>query len=213
MLQKRVDRGSGRDPASLSGRGPTPGSQPFHSYDDSRATSWAALSPRRQAYNHFLLGALSCLGAWLQTHWLLILNVMLGAFVGVALLVPVLYAAGLPALAAPIFRAYHLACAQLPSHSYFLLGYQVALCARNLAIFGSLFVGSLAYRWVRTWLLPLDWRWWVLTLIPMAWDGGTQLVGWRESTWELRTLTGMVFGLGVCWFVLPILHGTATEQQ
>ena len=32
---------------------------------------------------------------------------------------------------------------------------------------------------------------------------GTQLFGLRESNWELRTLTGVIFGLGVCWFLLP----------
>jgi hypothetical protein len=37
-------------------------------------------------------------------------------------------------------------------------------------------------------------------------------VGWHESNWELRTLTGSIFGLGVCAFVLPhiehVVRGT-----
>ena len=147
----------------------------------------------------------------LRRHWLLVVNAVLGLFASGAMLTPVLFAFGFSTFASRIFTAYHLVCAQIPSHSYYVLGYQLALCARNLAIYGSLFAGSVAYRWVRPWLLPLDWRLWLLTTLPMALDGGTQLFGWRESTWELRTLTGVVFGLGVCWLLLPqigqIAHG------
>lgn len=39
----------------------------------------------------------------------------------------------------------------------------------------------------------------------MAWDGTTQLFGWRESTWELRMIIGSLFGLGSVWFALPLL--------
>src|SRR5260370_15086720 len=85
----------------------------------------------------------------------------------------------------------------------------MALCARNLAIFGSLLAGSLAFRSVRAWLPPLDWRLWIVTMLPMALDGGAQLFGWRESTWELRTLTGLIFRLGVCWFPRPTIESVA----
>jgi hypothetical protein len=39
----------------------------------------------------------------------------------------------------------------------------------------------------------------------MALDGFTQLFGWRESTWELRVSTGLLFGLASGWLVLPHL--------
>jgi uncharacterized membrane protein len=63
--------------------------------------------------------------------------------------VPLLYALGAMEVASRIFAAYHLICAQIPSHSYFLIGYRMALCSRNLAIYGALFVGSIALRVVR----------------------------------------------------------------
>ncbi len=143
--------------------------------------------------------------------WLVALNVFLGLLLGVAILVPVLYALGWDDIASRIFQAYHLICAQIPSHSYFLFGYQLALCARNLAIYGSLFLGTLLFRAVRGWLPAIGWRWWLVTMLPMALDGGTQLFGWRESNWELRTLTGSIFGLGVCWFVLPMLEAATRD--
>lgn len=170
------------------------------------------ISPRRRAFDDFVTGSMDRVTAAVHSHWLLVINVGLGLFVGVAVLVPALYALGLGFLAVGIFHAYHLACAQIPSHSYYLFGYQLALCARNLAIYGSLFLGSVAYRRVRAWLPPLDWRLWLLTMVPMAWDGGTQMFGLRESNWELRTVTGVLFGFGVCWFVLPLLHGAAGDS-
>lgn len=168
----------------------------------------AGISSRRLAFNQHLIRTVETNAAWLRRHWLLLLNLLLEAFVGVALLVPVLYAMGAVSVARRIFLAYHVACDQIPSHSYYFFGYQLALCQRNLAIYGSLLAGTLAFRYARHWLPPLDWRLWLLTLLPMALDGGTQLFGWRESNWELRALTGVIFGLGVCWFVLPYLEGT-----
>jgi uncharacterized membrane protein len=37
----------------------------------------------------------------------------------------------------------------------------------------------------------------------MALDGFTQLFGWRESTWELRVITGLLFGFASGWLVYP----------
>lgn len=136
-------------------------------------------------------------------HWLLILNVLFGVVVGLAIFVPILYMLGQDSIASRIFALYHFICAQVPSHSYFLGGYQVALCARNLAIYSSLFAGTLIFRLVRDRLPALGWRLWLLTMLPMALDGFTQMFGLRESNWELRTLTGVIFGLGICWFMLP----------
>ena len=136
-------------------------------------------------------------------HWLLVLNVLFGAVVGLAIFVPILYMLGQGGIASRIFALYHYICEQIPSHSYFLSGYQLALCARNLAIYSSLFVGTLIYRFLRNRLPMLGWRLWLLTMVPIALDGFTQMFGLRESNWELRTLTGVIFGLGICWFLLP----------
>jgi len=167
------------------------------------------LAPWRRTLNRWLTASADAVARFCMRQWLLVLNVLLGALLGVAVLVPVLYALGADTLAMRIFQAYHLICAQIPSHSYFVLGYQLALCARNLAIYGSMFVGTLLFRAVRGWLPAISWQWWLVSMLPMALDGGTQLFGWRESNWELRTLTGAIFGLGVCWFLLPMLEAAA----
>lgn len=169
----------------------------------------AGISPRRRAFNRLMTRAVDGTLDGLQRRWLTVVSSILAAVLAVALLVPLLFAVGWDGLATRIFNSYHLICAQIPSHSYYFFGYQLALCARNLAIYGSLLAGTLLFHRVRAWWPRLHWSLWLLTLAPMALDGGTQLFGWRESTWELRTLTGVIFGLGVCWFVLPILEDAA----
>jgi uncharacterized membrane protein len=171
------------------------------------------IAPWRQHFSHLVVQGADRAGQWLVRHWLLVMNVALGLFVGIAVLVPILFALGADSIATPIFHLYHLVCDQLPSHSYFIFGYQLALCSRNLAIFGSLFVGTLAFHAVRGWWPQLHWSLWLLTVLPMALDGGTQLFGWRESTWELRTLTGVIFGLGICWLLLPALEDAAAPAD
>ncbi len=43
------------------------------------------------------------------------------------------------------------------------------------------------------------------------WDGLTQLVGLRESNWELRTLTGALFGAAAVWFASPYVDDARGE--
>ncbi|TMD61598.1 MAG: DUF2085 domain-containing protein [Chloroflexi bacterium] len=59
----------------------------------------------------------------------------------------------------------------------------------------------------------LPWWIWVLMLLPMAWDGTTQMFGWRESTWILRIVTGTLFGLGNIWFVLTLIQKSLDETS
>jgi uncharacterized membrane protein len=59
----------------------------------------------------------------------------------------------------------------------------------------------------------LDWRFWVLAMLPMALDGGTQLFGWRESNLGLRLLTGLIFGLATAWFLLPQIEQASFAEE
>jgi uncharacterized membrane protein len=82
------------------------------------------------------------------------------------------------------------------------LGWKMVICERDFAIYlGLLAVGLLYARWRD--LRPVGFGLYGLLILPMALDGFTQLFGWRESTWELRVVTGLVFGLASAWLVLP----------
>jgi uncharacterized membrane protein len=164
-------------------------------------------------------------------HWLAALNLGLSLFLGGALAAPLLAALGWSSAAGGLYAAYHLTCHQWAFRSFFLfgeqavyseqalaergldpfrfvggegLGWKMAFCERDLAIYvGLLLVGLLFAR--RRDLPSSGFGVYGLLILPMAVDGFTQLFGWRESTWELRVITGLLFGLASAWLVLPRL--------
>jgi uncharacterized membrane protein len=172
------------------------------------------LSPRRQAFSRNVVRIAEVCGRFLGKRWLAIYNSLLIIFIGGAFLGPILAYFGNNAAEAWLLHTYHGLCDQVPSHSYYLFGHQVCLCERCLAIYTTFLLGGLALAVVprlRKNVRSLDWRLWLLLIVPMALDGGTQLFGWRESDLFLRTLTGFLFGLGCVWFVLPRIEEIARD--
>ena len=146
-------------------------------------------------------------------YWAHAITVFLGIIVLAALSVPVLTYLGLDSLAKPLFFTLHLICAQIPAHSFYILGHQLGMCARNMGIYGSMFAGGLIFVLSKKRLPGIPWWVWVLMILPMAYDGLTQMFGLRESTWELRVLTGVLFGIGNMWFALPFIQRTIKEMM
>jgi uncharacterized membrane protein len=151
-------------------------------------------------------------GISLLKSWVLLLSIVFGIIVLAAVSVPLLTYLGLDALAKPLFSALHLICAQIPSHSFYLLGHQLGLDVHCLAIYSALCVGGLVFVVSRKRLPSLPWWGLVLMALPLVYDGGTQLIGLRQSTWEMRLITGMLFGVGAAWFAFPWLHKTIQEN-
>jgi uncharacterized membrane protein len=182
-----------------------------------RAYRLDGIGPRRQAFNHIVTHALATTDMWLRRHWLGALNVGVSAFIGLAVAAPLMRAVGIVGPSQALLAGYHLFCAQTPSHSFYIAGHQVCLCERCLAIYSSVLLGGLLLalfrgRGVR--VPVLSWWWWVLGMVPMALDGGTQLFGLRESNVFLRLLTGAIFGLMTAWFALPqIQQATQLEPE
>lgn len=103
------------------------------------------------------------------------------------------------------------------------LGYKVALCQRDLAIYSSLLIFGLIYYLSGKRIRPLPWYLWILIgLIPIGLDGVSQFGGlgidflsWlpvRESTPLLRTLTGCLFGITTALFIFPLLEENMQEK-
>jgi uncharacterized membrane protein len=172
------------------------------------------IGPRRQAFNDSIVRVSNGASDWLRQHWLAVVNVTLGAFIGVAVLVPVAYAFGLTGPASAIFHAYRFACDELPSHSFHIFGYQTCLCARCLAIYTSMLLTGifLAVARNRRTFRGINWWMWLVAMVPMALDGGTQFFGWRESNVWLRLLTGAIFGVATAWFTLPHIDEAARDE-
>lgn len=178
--------------------------------------------------------------AWLLRHWLLLIAAALAVYVALPLAAPLLLRAGHERAGQVIHLLFRPLCHQLPERSFFLygeqaaysievlvarlggqvpprytgdpvLGYKMAVCQRDVAIYGAMLLGVGLYALGRRWLhAPANW---VLALAaaPMGLDGGGQLIGLWESSPPSRVLTGAVFGLGLMWWALPRL-GQALEQ-
>jgi uncharacterized membrane protein len=86
------------------------------------------------------------------------------------------------------------------------IGFKAALCQRDLAMYGSMAVAGLVFGLVRKRLRPLQLWAFGLMLMPMAIDGGTQLLMLRESNWELRSVTGVLVGFACVWLLYPHLE-------
>ena len=171
----------------------------------------------------------------LATHWLFVANLFWGLYVGLPFVAPISMLAGLEMPAKAIYLLYRPACHQRPERSYFLggpqavysieeldaagvdvgvfsrdigneqVGWKVAFCERDVAIYGAMFVAGVAYglvrRRMRDWKMPFVY--FLLFLVPMGIDGVVQLVTPYESDWLARTITGVIFGLGVVVFAYP----------
>ncbi len=162
------------------------------------------ISPRRQALDRTVQTALYATLRWFADHWLALVNI--AAFIAVLLptaVAPLLQLAGYDQAADAIFIVYSFTCHQMPSRSFFPWGEQMAMCHRMTAIHASFFVFGMLYITVRRRFRPLPFPLLVAYSFPMAADGFTQLFGWRESTWELRVMTGTLFGLAVVWYTFP----------
>ena len=86
------------------------------------------------------------------------------------------------------------------------LGWKVALCERDVAIYGSMVIAGIVFALLRNRVRRLPLPVFVLFVIPIAVDGLTQLFGLRTSNWWLRTITGALFGAGVVWLVYPYIQ-------
>ena len=105
------------------------------------------------------------------------------------------------------------------------LGYKIALCQRDLAIYGSLLLFGLVFALSGRKIKNLPWlAWLLLALVPMGLDGVSQLLGnmnipafsWislRESTPFLRVLTGAMFGWFSAWFAMPSIDELVNEKK
>jgi uncharacterized membrane protein len=104
------------------------------------------------------------------------------------------------------------------------LGFKVALCERDVGIYGGILLGGLIFSRVRGRIKPLPiWAWFVFGVLPMAIDGGSQFIsgfpgmpaGWgvRESTPLLRTMTGLLFGLLNVWLAYPYLEESMGQTR
>lgn len=102
------------------------------------------------------------------------------------------------------------------------VGYKVALCQRDVAIWGGMLIFGLLFGISGKRIPGLKWYLWILiALVPVGLDGLSQLIsqpplGWlpyRESTPLLRLITGFLFGFVTAWFAYPLVDEAMRDTQ
>lgn len=106
------------------------------------------------------------------------------------------------------------------------LGYKIALCERDVAIYGAIILFGVLFGLTGRKIPPLHWAIWLIFAIgPIGLDGFSQLFSqlpipaltallpYRESTPFLRLLTGFLFGFGTAWFGLPYVEESMRETR
>ncbi|MGI8587642.1 MAG: DUF2085 domain-containing protein [Chloroflexia bacterium] len=189
-------------------------------------------------------GGMDRIGYWIADHWLGAVNTVVGVFALLPWLAPIFARLGWWSLADPIYTMYMFFCHQLPERAGFIFGYQVAYCYRNTAIYTSVFLAGLLYSaardgapwpaWMRRPIRPTVF---VLLLLPVAVDGLTHMLGFREDNawfdtltggrfgdfsvgdtigtlnWWLRVITGVIFGFAVVQFIYPWVQTALNESR
>ncbi len=102
------------------------------------------------------------------------------------------------------------------------VGYKIALCERDVAIYLSILLFGLLFSLTGRRLPALPWYLWLLIgLAPIGLDGFSQLLSqppfsfwaFRESTPFLRAFTGGLFGFTTAWFGYPLVEETMAESR
>ncbi|MBN2002633.1 MAG: DUF2085 domain-containing protein [Anaerolineae bacterium] len=195
---------------------------------------------------------------WLSYHWLALFNLIVGLYMTGAILPPIFMKMGYNRAAQIGYAFYDVACHQYPFRSWFLfgqkftypleepptiiemnasshfvgnetVGYKVALCQRDMAIYGII---SLAGVWYgvqrkRHTVAPLPiWLYFIFGIMPIMLDGGIQWLSevlkmyfpaWLAYPFEtipaMRVLTGALFGAGIVAATYPIIDEYFVDIQ
>lgn len=136
---------------------------------------------------------------WLITAAVVVLLVSL------IVVAPVAAATGHTEVAAGIYHAFSPLCHQRADRSYFIAGYQFAVCSRCTGVYAGFALTLLLYPFVRSLKSTLMPPRAVLLLaaLPLAIDFSVTFFGFWENTHTSRLLTGALLGSVTVFYVMP----------
>jgi uncharacterized membrane protein len=151
---------------------------------------------------------------FVRQHWLGIINFSLFLFILGSLWAPYLSYCGQErfglthqeGIAQYIYRFYGFSCHQIPSRSFFILGHQLALCARCFSFYVSLLIFGLL---VSLKIFPsLNRRTAFLLTLPIIMDVLLQSWGIRESNHLFRIGTAVLLSWSISFYIYPRIQSS-----
>ena len=118
---------------------------------------------------------------------------------------PLAAATGQNGVAQAIYRAFAIACHQLPDRSYFIDNHKLAVCSRCTGLYAGFAITLLVYplvRSLRTTTTPRP-MYLVFAAIPLVIDFSLTFFGLWENTHTTRLLTGALLGSVTVFYVMP----------
>ena len=150
-------------------------------------------------------------GQWTEMHWSWILVIAVGLGLFLALLAPICAALGLESVARSIYWLYSHICHQRPERTLWLAGHPMAFCGRDAGVYGGIWLGMVIFSIRRRQYLSGKAA--LAFALPLILDGGTQLIGLRESTNLLRLITGLLASISAALYLLPKVATHTTRQS
>ena len=172
--------------------------------------------------------------SWMVRHLMLLITLAMALYVTLPVLAPWLLYRGHEAGGRLLYTLFRPLCHQLHERSFFVfgeqwtysaselaarlggsvparfvgnqvMGYKMAVCQRDVAIYGSMLLGLMVLGPVANRLRMWPARALAMAAAPLAIDGLGQLVGlWHSSPWS-RVATGVLFGVGLVRWGVPHL--------
>ncbi len=106
-----------------------------------------------------------------------------------------------------------LMCHQLPERSFELFGQYMPICSRDIGLFLGVFVACIvSFASKLPNFLKSSWLA-ILSVVPLGIDGVMQLLGFWESTNEIRLATGLLAGFCISYYAIKVFIGQPTWDR
>lgn len=137
------------------------------------------------------------------------------AWIALILAAPWLMAERHPLASAALYHGFSAVCHQIPERSFHFRGFPMGVCSRCASVYAGFVVGLLLYPFTRDlsegafpprWIL-------IAASIPMAIDFTGGVLGVFANTFLSRSLTGILFGVVVAFYITPGLVSALNDWR